>query len=254
MTIEQLIRDNALFVSNHSGGKDSQAMYLYLRSVIPAAQLVVIYSHLDEVEWGGTEEHILKTIDPAHRFFIVQARRGLLQMISDRGMFPSSTNRQCTSDLKRGPINKQIKHLCNTEGFNLVVNCMGMRAQESPGRAKRAVLKQSESNTNSKRTWYEWLPIHSLLTTEVFEWIAMNGQEPHWVYAAGMSRKSCCFCIMSSEPDLATASKLRPELFATYNALERSPGRTMMMPSKSKGVRYLDQIVADYESKLKAAA
>jgi hypothetical protein len=104
--IEALIKKGALFVCNHSGGKDSQAMYLYLRLIIPASKLVVIYSHLDQVEWEGTEEHIWKTIDPAHRFFLVQARRGLLQMIEERGMFPSPANRQCTSDPKRGPINK----------------------------------------------------------------------------------------------------------------------------------------------------
>ena len=73
--IEALIKKGALFVCNHSGGKDSQAMYLYLRLIIPASKLVVIYSHLDQVEWEGTEEHIWKTIDPAHRFFLVQARR-----------------------------------------------------------------------------------------------------------------------------------------------------------------------------------
>jgi 3'-phosphoadenosine 5'-phosphosulfate sulfotransferase (PAPS reductase)/FAD synthetase len=129
---------------------------------------------------------------------------------------------------------------------------MGLRAQESSSRAKKEAFKQSIGNTNSRRTWYEWLPIHDLSTAEVFEWITINNQEPHWVYAVGMTRKSCCFCIMASEPDLYTASKLKPELFQKYNQLEQQTGQTMMMPSKSKGRRYLDQIVADYEKKIAA--
>lgn len=252
MNIKQLIDNGALFVCNHSGGKDSQAMYLYLRQLVPARQLVVIHAHLPEVEWDGIKEHIEATIDREHPFHIIQARKTFLGMVAKRGMFPSPSNRQCTSDLKRDPINSKIKQICNKYGFNIVVNCMGLRAEESPGRAKKDIFKLSKRNTNSLRTWYEWLPIHGLTTKEVFTWIRMNGQEAHWAYAAGMTRLSCCFCIMSSVQDLVTASKLRPQLFARYNRLERSIGQTMMMPSKSKGRRYLDEIVADYERKMAA--
>ena len=38
--IIDLIARGALFVINHSGGKDSQAMYLLLRGLVPAAQRV----------------------------------------------------------------------------------------------------------------------------------------------------------------------------------------------------------------------
>ena len=56
--IEWLIEQGALFVINHSGGKDSQAMAAYLYGLVPAKQLVVIHAHLREVEWDGTWEHI----------------------------------------------------------------------------------------------------------------------------------------------------------------------------------------------------
>jgi hypothetical protein len=86
---------------------------------------------------------------------------------------------------------------------------------------------------------------------EVFTTIAAAGQQPHPIYALGMSRFSCVFCIMASEQDLETAARLateRPELlndphlYRKYLGLERSTGQVMMMPTKKHGRRTLDQI------------
>jgi len=250
IAIKKLIDSGALFVCNHSGGKDSQAMYLFLKSIVPQNQLFVIHAHLDGVEWDGTIDHIKMTIANTKQFYVVKARRSLLQMVKERGMFPSPKNRQCTSDLKRGPIDKTIRWICKTHGFTQVVNCMGLRAEESSGRAKKEVFKIRKHLTIKDRLVYDWLPIHEINTKEVFTWIELNNQKPHWAYAAGMTRLSCCFCIMSSDQDLHTASKLNPKLFKKYLELERSIDNTMMMPSKSKGRRFLDQIVLDYEAKI----
>lgn len=59
--ISDLIDRGALFVANHSAGKDSQAMLIYLRKIIPAEQLVVIHADLPGVEWEGTWDHIQDT-------------------------------------------------------------------------------------------------------------------------------------------------------------------------------------------------
>lgn len=248
--VYQLIKNGAGVICNHSGGKDSQVMYLYLKEIVPPHQLFVIHAHLGGVEWAGTIDHIKDTIDDLSQFYVVQSRRTLLQMVAERGMFPSPSNRQCTSDLKRDPIDKQIRWICNTLGFTQVINCMGLRAQESSGRAKAEIFKIRKKNSTKTRTVYDWLPIHDLTTKEVFEWIGLSGQKPHWAYASGMTRLSCSFCIMSSEHDLYTASKLNPELFNTYVALEKQIDQTMMMPSKSKGRRFLDQIVNEFELSL----
>jgi hypothetical protein len=61
-TIERLRDDGALFVINHSAGKDSQAMTLALRGLIPAQQMVVVHADLGEVEWPGNLDHISRTI------------------------------------------------------------------------------------------------------------------------------------------------------------------------------------------------
>jgi DNA sulfur modification protein DndC len=63
----------------------------------------------------------------------------------------------------------------------------------------------------------------------VFATIKGAGQKPHWVYAQGMSRKSCCFCIMACDADLKRASELRPELARKYAETERRINFTVSM-------------------------
>lgn len=216
-------------------------MFLYLRDIVPAEQLVVIHAHLPKVEWQGSEEHIRNTIGNIP-LSIVQAKKTLLDMVQQRGMFPSPKYRQCTSDLKRGPIEKEVRRLSKETGRNLIVNCMGLRAEESPNRSKKTTFKLNAGNSKAGREWYDWLPIHGLKTWQVFQAIDDAGQQPHWVYAKGMSRKSCCFCIMSSENDLRTAATLVPDLYRKYVGLERSTGQSMLMPVN--GVpRFLENVV-----------
>lgn len=243
--IKALVDAGALFVVNHSGGKDSQAMFHFLHARIPAAQLVVVHALLPEVEWEGVEDHVRATTLGVP-VFTCQARRTLIQMIEERGMFPSPTLRQCTSDLKRGPIERTVRQFTRPgaqfAGRKLIVNCMGMRAEESPNRAKLDPIKLSERNSKAGRTWYDWLPIHDWLAEEVFEQIRQVGQAPHWAYAAGMSRLSCVFCIMASKADLMVAARLNPTLYRRYVLLERSTGQVMMMPSKARGRQTLEDI------------
>lgn len=254
--VADLIARGALFVVNHSGGKDSQAMYLVLRDMVPRDQLLIVHADLGAVEWAGAKEHIIATTN-GEPLEVCRARRTLLQMIEERGKFPSPQQRQCTSDLKRGPITKVIRHATlrrkaeGVKAWGLVVNCMGMRAEESPKRAKLTAFKVSKDNSKAGREWYDWLPIHDMTEREVFAKIAQAGQQPHPVYAMGMSRFSCVFCIMASEDDLKTAARLateRPELlndphlYRKYVGLERSTGHVMLMPTKKHGPRTLVQI------------
>lgn len=233
--IRTLIARGALFVCNHSGGKDSQAMFLKLRERVPGGQLLVIHSHLPEVEWPGTLEHIRHTIGGTP-LIVTQASKTLLGMVEARGMFPSPQQRQCTSDLKRGPIEREIRrHLKqHPEYGGLIVNCMGLRAEESANRARRAPFTFSARNSKAGREWYDWLPVQDMTTAEVFALIRAKGQTPHWAYAAGMSRLSCCFCIMASAADLTTAARLQPDLYRRYVELERRIGQTMLMPVKGQ--------------------
>lgn len=86
------------------------------------------------------------------------------------------------------------------------------------------------------------MPIHDWAVGEVFAHIRAVGQKPHWAYEKGMTRLSCCFCIMASRADLTTAAKLNPSLYRKYVELERSTGQVMLMPSKTKGRQTLEDV------------
>lgn len=266
--IQNLIDTGALFVVSHSGGKDSQAMMVHLiREGVPASQMVVIHACLGEVEWRGAKELAAANAEAAGVPFIVAtARRGLLQMVRERfekrpevPSWPSSATRQCTSDLKRGPIAREARRYANDHGFTTVVNCMGFRAEESPARAKRPVLAQVKKNTTRTRDWFDFLPILSWSTQEVFQAIADDGQQPHPAYGArlvdgrwvteGNDRLSCVFCIMASARDIANGAQNYPELAAEYMALEERTGYTMHMSRKP-----LQQLIEEGRRQLIPAA
>jgi DNA sulfur modification protein DndC len=235
-----LVAQGALVVVNHSGGKDSQAMLAKLRAMVPAEQLLVIHAHLPEVEWDDTEAHARATSEGL-TFRTCQANKTFLGMVAWRGMWPSPAYRQCTSDLKRGPIRKAVNaYLRETEQRGVtVINAMGMRAQESSKRKKRKPWLDVTSGGTERglvRRWVEWLPIHHYTVDDVWRAIREAGQEPHWAYARGMSRLSCSFCIMSSQADLRVAAGLRPDLYARYVDLEQQIGHTVFTDSKGRPV------------------
>lgn len=232
--IMALVDQGALFVINHSGGKDSQAMLAKVRAIVPADQLLVVHAVLGDIEWEGTIDHVRATSGDLP-VILAHPVTGFFDMVERRGMFPDASRRQCTSDLKRTPIEREVRRYlaANPRFGGLVVNCMGMRAQESTNRAKLTTFKKSERNSKAGRSWFEWLPIHDWTIDQVFSAIARAGQQPHWAYSAGMSRLSCCFCIMASKEDLTTAAKLKPDLYRRYVETEARLGFTLSMSRKT---------------------
>ena len=235
--INDLIARGAHFYVGHSGGKDSWAQYAALRAIVPADQLHVIHADLGEVEHAdvkdlirsgidGRELHIAQAIhadgSPKDFFSAVRARRASLDAKGkhDAPAFPSSAARFCTSDLKTGPIWKVIR----SHGHSLVVNCVGIRGDESPARAKkikqRGTLNLNNKNTNASREAYDYWPIANWSDDQVWSLIHAEGLPIHPAYLAGNDRLSCVFCIFGSRGDLKRGAAQRPELLAKYTALE----------------------------------
>lgn len=256
-TVDELIARKALFVANHSGGKDSQAMLIKLLELVPAEQILVVHASLGEVEWDGALEHAEAQARAAGLPFVVaRATKTLFEMVErrfetrpDAPSFPSASHRQCTSDLKRGPIEREVRRYAKEHGFATVVNCCGIRAQESAKRAKQTPFRRNERNSVAGRDWYDWLPIFRMSTQDVFETIRAAGQKPHPAYGAGNERLSCVFCILGSARDLANGAKHRPELLAKYVELEKRTGYTMHQSRKP-----LLQLVEEGKRQLKEAA
>lgn len=193
---------------------------------------MVIHADLPGVEWEGTKEHAEK-ISEGLPFVVVKAEKTFFDMVNHRQNWPSPSYRQCTSDLKRGPIEKAIRHWIKDKSLNgIIVNCMGLRAQESCTRAKAVPFKKNERNSKAGREWYDWLPIHGWNKDDVILTVKKAGQQLHWAYQY-VSRLSCVFCIMGNRADLTAAAKLNPELYAQYVAKEKEIGKTMFAHRKN---------------------
>lgn len=229
--LAELVDRGAVFYVSHSGGKDSQAMYALLRRHVPHDQIVVVHADLGEVEWHGVQAHIRDTI--MHDLNVVAAGKTFFDMVEHRSRtrpdvppWPSSSTRQCTSDLKRGPIQKFIRADMKARGALLSVNCTGLRSEESPGRAKKPVFGANKALSAAGREVWDYLPIQSLSTPEIFGIIRDSNQEPHEAYARN-KRLSCVFCIMGCGNDLAHGAEQRPELYAKILQIEERTGWTM---------------------------
>lgn len=223
-------------IVNSSAGKDSQAMLDFVVERCDAAgvsrdRIVVFHADLGRVEWQGTAELAERQAEHYGLRFVKIARPqgDLLEHIEARGMFPSSTTRYCTSDHKRGQAYKLITALVREAGLDRqarILNCMGLRREESAARAKKDPMRFDKRASNSKRHVDEWLPILEWKLEEVWQRIRQAGTEHHPAYDAGMPRLSCCFCVLASRSALVLAAKLRPELAAEYAALEQRIGHT----------------------------
>ena len=235
-----MIRRGALVAVNSSGGKDSQTMTILLTRTVPRDQLVVVHAPLGEVEWPGTVEHIENTMPAGVPLILARVASGksLLELVEERGKFPGPRIRFCTSDLKRSPIERELRRYLKAHPRfgGRIVSAIGIRRDESRARSTRIPWGRSDRNSRAGREWFDWLPIFDLGADDVFRVIRDAGQSPHWVYARGLSRCSCSFCIFSSRSDLRRAAELRPDLYQSYAALEKRIGHTLS-PS---GVRLPD--------------
>ncbi len=235
--VTDMLDQGALFMVNDSGGKDSQAMRILLRRILPPERLHVIHASLGDVEWPGALEHAQAGAERACLpFTVAKATKSFFDMVEHRykvrpgpnsPCWPSASNRQCTSDLKRDPITREVRRILKEKRLLNVVTCMGIRAQESPARAKQIPWKRSERNSVAGREWWEWLPIFELTKDQVLKVVADAGEQLHPAYAMGNDRLSCMFCIFGSKKDLRNAALQNPELYKRYVEVEDRTGYTM---------------------------
>lgn len=233
----------ALVVINDSGGKDSQRLGLEVARHVPPEQLLVVHATLGRSEWPGALEHARQNAERLGAPFIVARSTrhpDLLSMVRHRFQtrpdvpsWPSASTRQCTSDLKRGPIQREVRRYVKARGIKHVVNAMGIRAAESPRRARACTWSANAAQSVAGRTWMEWLPIHHLSTEQVKADLAAANVALHPAYGCGNERLSCVFCVMGSANDLRVGATLNPELYAEHVRLERETGYTLHMSRRS---------------------
>ncbi len=165
--------------------------------------------------------------------------------------WPSSGARYCTSDQKVAQIVKLITRLVDearaagVTGKVQVLNCLGIRAEESPARALKKPFGPDPANwtvtplearpatakrparagragvAHGKRIVDRWLPIFDWTLDEVWSTIRRSGLPYHPAYDAGLPRLSCVFCVLAGRKELVLAARLYPDLARTYLALEQ---------------------------------
>ena len=205
-------------------------------------RFVVVHCDLGRVEWEGTAE--LAAEQAAHyglRFEIVRRDLGdLLDQVESRhatnvskgkdiAPWPSSQARWCTSDQKTAQVLKLITRLTD-ELAHLgrqvrILNCLGIRAEESAARAKKAAWEKDPKACNGKRDVDRWLPIFAWTEEQVWDRIWASGVRWHDAYDKGMSRLSCAFCVLASKGDLIIAAQHNQGLAQEYLAVEVKVGK-----------------------------
>lgn len=236
-----------VLIINMSGGKDSVYMMGQLCAKYPTIRKIALYAdtgfeHVNPVsaeEWArqrceqfGVEFNVVKNPNKTY-----------LQMVERRGMFPGAGPRQCTSDLKRGPVETWIRRAVKRGHITerIIMNCVGIRAQESPKRAKQKPLKKHPGMSKAGRIVWNWLPIFRSSLADVIRWHWASNVPLHPVYMPEyhadrqqgsefkgyLRRFSCRVCIFSTSADIKAIYERDREAFDAVASLEQRINFTM---------------------------
>jgi 3'-phosphoadenosine 5'-phosphosulfate sulfotransferase (PAPS reductase)/FAD synthetase len=192
-------------------------------------RVVVVHCDLGRVEWRGTRE--LAEEQAAHfgvRFEVVSRSQDLLDQVEQRGMWPSSKARYCTSDHKRAQVDKlmtkltaELRHLRRPVR---ILNCQGIRAEESTERSKKTPFQLDMRASNTKRHVDLWYPIFTWTLEQVWDRIRASGIRHHFAYDLGMPRLSCAFCVFAGKQALILAGHHNTALLDQYCDVEIKTG------------------------------
>lgn len=219
------ITPDTTIVVNFSGGKDSCAMLHHIMETYPNNKVHVVmadtgWEHKDAIDWSKsiTNRYGL----PLH--VVRNPNKTLLSMVERRGMWPGMGPRQCTSDLKRGPIHTWIRRNCTGH----IVSVEGLRAEESPKRAQKPTWEKLDDLSKRGREVWKYLPIQWWKEVFVRFYLEANSIPLHPVYAY-LNRFSCRICIYHSKHDTRKVYEHDREAFELVAALEKKIGHTIFM-------------------------
>jgi DNA sulfur modification protein DndC len=230
-------------VINMSGGKDSVYMAGLLKQRYPNVAMVAVmadtgFEHVKPVEAKAWARERCDALGIP--FYVVRnPNKTYLEMVERRGKFPSPKQRQCTSDLKRGPVQTWIRRAVKSGLITQkhIINCMGLRAAESSQRAKAATFRKNAALSKAGRRVYDWLPIHKASLADVLNWHRDSKTPLHPVYVPAyhwdgttggyLRRFSCRICIFATVADIHAIYNNDRDAFDKISALEEKTGFTM---------------------------
>lgn len=143
----------------------------------------------------------------------LQPKRGMVELVQHKGMFPSRLRRFCTSELKVKPI---IKYLEDQLDLGIdCVNAVGVRAGESEARSKL-----SEFEWNKDFPAETWRPLLRWTEQDVIDMILRHGVMPNPLYLKGASRVGCWPCIFSRKSELRFIAENDPDRIDLIELIE----------------------------------
>ncbi|GAA3027435.1 phosphoadenosine phosphosulfate reductase family protein [Streptosporangium longisporum] len=240
------LRAYDLIVICSSAGKDSMALLAYVAQLIREqgyrGRVVVLHNDLgvtrsgEPVEWWGVQAAAREHAERYGFEFVVRRRPGgglWDQLIGQRRRWMANHARWCTSDQKEGPamtwVTEAVAEFWELLGVPAdrpveVLYCLGLRGEESAGRAAQPIVQVNERRSSGNRRITRWLPIRDWTIWDVWEQIREAGLRPHAGYSWGLARLSCSLCVLASLQDLMLAAALRPALAADYRWAELELG------------------------------
>ena len=167
-----------------------------------------------------------------------------------KGRFPGMKSRFCTDELKIKPM-MAIKQPLLDAGVN-VVEWIGERAEESPGRARKPVIQRIRHPNGATQILYR--PIHALKRAEVFAGIADAGLRHNPLYDLGAKRVGCWLCIACGKDEVQLFAKHTPHEVARLREWERIVGlvsrkrmatffAAKMIPGQGDGRAHIDAVI-----------
>lgn len=226
--VSAMLAANAVVAVGISGGKDSDACAIavdrHLNKIGHTGPRVLVHSDLDRIEW---KDSLPKCERLAARLgwelmVVRRAAGGMLERWESRWsnsiaryeslscvkvILPWSTPsmRFCTSELKSALISRALK---KRFGQADIINVTGIRRQESANRSKMPVWAPNKDLTRKKGgVGVTWNAIIDWPVQDVVFAIQEAGLVLHEAYTRyGVTRVSCCFCIMSSVADLIASA------------------------------------------------
>jgi 3'-phosphoadenosine 5'-phosphosulfate sulfotransferase (PAPS reductase)/FAD synthetase len=199
-------------------------------------KVVALHAILGTAEWPGVAELAERqAAREGVRFITVEAPGGLLGLVRQRRMWPDALRRLCTATLKRQPCGKAITQLVQELGVTgrpaIVLNAIGLRAEESPDRARRPMLDLDMRASSSRRLVLARHPLLHTTQATLWQTVAREGLEYHEVYDALLVSLSCMFCVLAGVRHLIHAARVATAMgleatTALFTNLEAEIGHT----------------------------
>ncbi|MCC4290462.1 phosphoadenosine phosphosulfate reductase domain-containing protein [Vreelandella aquamarina] len=121
-----------------------------------------------------------------------------------KGRFPSTKAKFCTGHLKALPIQQQVEMPLLKAGHK-VISWQGVRAEESPDRAKMPMNEILDMGVVAYRPLIRWK------AADVFAMHDRHGIEPNPLYKQGMGRVGCMPCINARKGEIREIALRFPE-------------------------------------------